>query len=68
MYHSPASTPRWNQMFADGHAKFSKSVDAYCPRTTAIQPPRFRNTANPPESWNVEGNCVQLVNGVWTQP
>jgi len=68
LYHSPASTPRWNQMFADGHAKFSKSVDGSCPKNASIQPPRFRNTANPPESWNVEGNCLQFVNGAWTQP
>ena len=74
LYHSrgfgnnpPTEPPRWNMMFADGHAKFSKSVDGNCPRTTSIQPPRFRNTANPPESWDVEGKCLVLVNGAWTQ-
>jgi prepilin-type N-terminal cleavage/methylation domain-containing protein len=73
-YNGTASSPippRWNMMFADGHAKFSKSVDQYCNNgtpTATMQPPRFRNTAAPPESWNVEGSCLQLVNGVWTQP
>jgi hypothetical protein len=68
LYHSPATTPRWNHMYADGHAKFTKSVDPGCPRTTTIQPPGFRNRANPPESWNVEGGCIQFLNGAWTQP
>ena len=67
LYHSTASHPRLNTMFVDGHAKFTKGGDLGCPRTATVQPPRFRNNANPPESWNVEGPCVRLVNGAWTQ-
>ena len=68
LYHSTADKPRLMMMFADGHARFSRSVDAGCPKNGSIQPPRFRNTASPAESWDVEGHCVQLINGAWTQP
>jgi prepilin-type N-terminal cleavage/methylation domain-containing protein len=66
LYHSSADRPRLMLMYADGHAKFSKSADAYC--AVMAEKPRFRNTANPPDSWDPEGNCLKLVNGAWTQP
>lgn len=67
-YHS--SGDRWNVAYADGHAKFSKYVDSKCPgyNTTATTPgPWYRNLLNPPSSWNIEGPCLQMVNGNWVQ-